>query len=739
MPPTLSPTVLRMRAALAQRFPKARVHTWSAVSDSNAREGARIAFGEPVDDALRVRPGTRHRLARQRLPADRDRATSARRKLFAAGRRLRSAQRPMSRLYVVEPSPTTTGDERRPPPAPPGERRSRGTPTRSPPSSRSTAVEPRRPATARRPKRGERRGHRAQVARRGRQGPRARTAAARSSSSARASRRGSTRSPTRSTRRSARAGTSCHYATATDADELDVDDRHARRSPTPSAPGRSTRSSSSAATRSTTRRPTSGSATSSRRCPSACTRRSSSTRRARSAPGTCRAPTSSRRGATPARSTATSRAAAAHRAALRRPQRHRAPRAHGEFGGATRDTTRFVRTARDRRGARPTTLRLRALRRRQGRVPRPAGRTGARQRDGPRPRMEPRARVRLGSPRQAPPSRRPTLRRDAVAAAIEKARGASRRPRAPRGHLRALPEDGRRRATRTTPGSRSCRTRVTKIVWDNAAIVSPATREGARRRRTRTSSRSRVGDRSITAAVWIVPGQADNSIALTLGWGRTKAGRIGNGRGFDVYPLRTTDALGFAVGATVAKTGDEPYFFAQTQEHNSTEGRPIAHEATLAEYKRAPELRRARRRPRSARCRSGRQAGLQQGPPVGHGDRPERVHRLQRLRHRLHGREQHARRRQDRGLARPRDALAPHRPLLRRATRSIGATAEDPLAIHEPLVCVHCEEAPCENVCPVNATDARPRGAERDGLQPLHRHALLRATTARTRSAASTT
>ncbi len=73
MPPTLSPTVLRMRAALAQRFPKARVHTWSAVSDSNAREGARLAFGEPINTALLVRPRARHPLARQRLPPDRDR------------------------------------------------------------------------------------------------------------------------------------------------------------------------------------------------------------------------------------------------------------------------------------------------------------------------------------------------------------------------------------------------------------------------------------------------------------------------------------------------------------------------------------------------------------------------------------------------------------------------------------------------------------------------------------------
>jgi molybdopterin-containing oxidoreductase family iron-sulfur binding subunit len=97
---------------------------------------------------------------------------------------------------------------------------------------------------------------------------------------------------------------------------------------------------------------------------------------------------------------------------------------------------------------------------------------------------------------------------------------------------------------------------VTKLVWDNAAILSPATAQSLGVA-SKDVLKISVGDRSITAAAWIVPGQADGSIALTLGWGRKKAGRIGNGRGFDAYPLRTLDSLGFAVGAQVTKTGDD--------------------------------------------------------------------------------------------------------------------------------------------------------------------------------------
>jgi molybdopterin-containing oxidoreductase family iron-sulfur binding subunit len=107
MQPIVSPTVLRMRAALLQRFPKARVHTWSPVADSNAREGARLAFGQPVN-ALPAYDKARVILSLDSDFLQTETGNVRANRLFAGGRRMRSSRDSMSRLYVVESARTTT-------------------------------------------------------------------------------------------------------------------------------------------------------------------------------------------------------------------------------------------------------------------------------------------------------------------------------------------------------------------------------------------------------------------------------------------------------------------------------------------------------------------------------------------------------------------------------------------------------------------------------------------------------
>jgi Fe-S-cluster-containing dehydrogenase component/anaerobic selenocysteine-containing dehydrogenase len=247
---------------------------------------------------------------------------------------------------------------------------------------------------------------------------------------------------------------------------------------------------------------------------------------------------------------------------------------------------------------------------------------------------------------------------------------------------------------------------ITKLVWDNAAILSPATAQQLGLK-DKDLVRISLGDRSITAGVWTVPGQADYSIALTVGWGRTKAGRIGNGRGFDVYPLRTSENLGFATGAQVARSG-ETYFFAQTQEHNSAEGRPIVHEATLADYKNSPNFAELDAPPpRSLPLWSqqdyskGHQWGMSIDLNACTGCNACAVACIAENNVPVVGKTEVWRGREMHWLRIDRYYVE---------KKELGATVEDPLVISEPVACVHCEEAPCENVCPVNATTHGPEG-----------------------------
>jgi len=144
---------------------------------------------------------------------------------------------------------------------------------------------------------------------------------------------------------------------------------------------------------------------------------------------------------------------------------------------------------------------------------------------------------------------------------------------------------------------------VTKLTWDNAALISPKTAEKlqlAHNVAWRGGEHGKIysnvidialSNSKVTAAAWRLPGQADGVVVLPLGYGRKKAGYTGTNKGFNAYAVRTSDALWTASAPTSAikKTGDD-YPLACTQYHFSMEGRQILATGTLEEYRRNPNF-----------------------------------------------------------------------------------------------------------------------------------------------------
>ncbi|HVF91442.1 MAG TPA: 4Fe-4S dicluster domain-containing protein [Blastocatellia bacterium] len=117
---------------------------------------------------------------------------------------------------------------------------------------------------------------------------------------------------------------------------------------------------------------------------------------------------------------------------------------------------------------------------------------------------------------------------------------------------------------------------LTKLTWDNAAMVSPET---ARRLGVESKIGRKSGEiysdlveldyngRKVVAPVWVMPGHPDDTLTVYLGYGRRNAGRVGTGAGFNAYLLRTSNALWSGSGLKVSKTG-ETMLLAVTQMHH---------------------------------------------------------------------------------------------------------------------------------------------------------------------------
>jgi len=133
---------------------------------------------------------------------------------------------------------------------------------------------------------------------------------------------------------------------------------------------------------------------------------------------------------------------------------------------------------------------------------------------------------------------------------------------------------------------------MTKMTWDNPVLIAPkmAERLGVQ---TEDMIRLELNGKSVTAPVWIQAGHADNAVTVYLGYGRRRAGRVGTAAGFDFYPLRNSAAPWFTAGLKIDKAGGS-YILASTQGYQTMETqdgdtRPLVRVATLDAYRQTPD------------------------------------------------------------------------------------------------------------------------------------------------------
>ncbi len=129
---------------------------------------------------------------------------------------------------------------------------------------------------------------------------------------------------------------------------------------------------------------------------------------------------------------------------------------------------------------------------------------------------------------------------------------------------------------------------LTRLVWENAALLAARTAQELALE-AGDVVQLEAGGRSLRAPVWIVPGHAEGVFTLSLGYGRRQAGALGTGVGCDAYALRTSTAPWRLGGVRVEKTGARQAL-ATVQKHPEQEHRNLARVATFERFKASGKL-----------------------------------------------------------------------------------------------------------------------------------------------------
>jgi len=246
---------------------------------------------------------------------------------------------------------------------------------------------------------------------------------------------------------------------------------------------------------------------------------------------------------------------------------------------------------------------------------------------------------------------------------------------------------------------------VTRLAWDNAAEIGPGT-ASALNLKTGDVARLDYEGASIEAPVFVCPGYVDDLVVLPLGFGRNDLGRVANGVGFNAYALRRSNSMDYGGGAVLTPVGRQVEL-ANTQDHSSMEGRAIVREAKLEQFRENPNF--ASEMVEHPPLKSiypdydysqGYQWGMVIDLNACNGCNACVIACQSENNIPIVGREQVTKGREMHWI---------------RNDRYFVGSDSEPRMVHQPVACQQCENAPCEQVCPVAATVH-----DREGLNTMN-------------------
>jgi molybdopterin-containing oxidoreductase family iron-sulfur binding subunit len=237
---------------------------------------------------------------------------------------------------------------------------------------------------------------------------------------------------------------------------------------------------------------------------------------------------------------------------------------------------------------------------------------------------------------------------------------------------------------------------LTRLVWDNAALMNAETARGLGVRNEDVVVIT-VDGHAVEAPVWILNSHAPGAVTLHLGYGRTVAGNVGSQRGFDAYAIRRAEAPWIEPAAAIRRLGTR-YNLVVTQEHHRMEGRDLARHTTGAAYATTPIAAEAARvepslYPQFPEADYAWGMAVDLSACIGCNACVVACQAENNI--------------PTVGKSQVANSREMH--WIRIDTYYEGDPA-NPLTLFEPMLCQHCEDAPCELVCPVEATSHSDEG-----------------------------